>query len=109
MSRAAPQAVTIASTTPLVSQLALDRADEELWHAELEYGRALLGLSRVWDKLEASLTDDLLREEEMAKAMYDRAAAHLRALKARWFALQDALLAEQEAMPRGSPSHARLQ
>jgi hypothetical protein len=43
----APQAITIGSSISFVSRLALDRADEELRHAELEYGRALLGLGCV--------------------------------------------------------------
>ena len=104
----APQPIITRSSTPFVSQPALDRADEELCHAELEYGRALLGLSRVWDKLGSSLTDDILREEQVATATYDRAAARLRELDARWFALQEALASEQEAMRLGSPSRAWL-
>ncbi|PVE20991.1 hypothetical protein DC522_29140 [Microvirga sp. KLBC 81] len=99
----APQTIIIRASTPFVSQPVLDRADEEFRRAELEYGRALLGLSRVWDKLEASLTDDLFREEEAAKAIYDRSVARLREREAQWFALQEALAAEQEAMLLGPP------
>ena len=108
MPRPAPQAIILSSSTQFVSQPVLDRADEEIRRAELEYGRALLGLSRVWNKMGASLTDDLFREEKAAKAIYDRAAAVLREHEARWFALQEALAAEQEAMRLGPPPRIRL-
>ena len=73
----------------------------------MEDGRAFLGLSRIWNKTEASLTDDLFREEA-AKAFYDCAAAVLREHETRWFALQEALAAEQEAMLLGPPPRTHL-
>ena len=101
----APQSIIISSPTPFVSQPVLVRADEELRRAELEDGRTFLGLSRVWNKTEASLTDDLFHEEA-AKVFYDRAVTILREREARWFALQEALAAE--AMLLGPLPRTRL-
>jgi hypothetical protein len=98
-----PHAIAVSSSTRFVSQPVLDRADDELRHAELENGRAILGLNCIRDKLEASLTHDLLRQGEAVKATDDRAAARLREREGRWLALQEALAAKQEAMLLGPP------
>jgi hypothetical protein len=97
-----PHAIAVSSSTRFVSQPVLDRADDELRHAELENGRAIPGLNCIRDKLEASLTHDLLREGEAVKATDDR-AARLREREGRWLALQEALAAKQEAMLLGPP------
>src|SRR4051794_21393036 len=79
------------TSTPLVSREDLDTASEALQRAKLDYLEAVLALGQVWDKLAVSMSEDVLRKEAAAKAIYDRAAARLDELKAYWEALQTAL------------------
>ena len=100
--------IAVGSSTPLVSRAVLNELDEALRCAELEYGKALLALSSIWERLEVSLTDELFREERAAKAAYDRAAARRRELEVRWLALRAAAASEEAAIIAGPPPRARL-
>ena len=99
--------IAVGSATPLVSGAVLNGVDEDLRCAELEYGKALLALGSIWERLEVSLTDELFREERAAKAAYDRAAARRRELEVRWLALQAAAASEGAAVRAGPPSRGR--
>jgi hypothetical protein len=98
-----PYDIAVDYATPLVSGAGLNEAVEELRRAELEYGKAILALSNIWERLEVSLTDDLFREELTAKVTYDRAAARWRELQVRWFALQATAVSEEAAILSGPP------